>query len=97
MEVVITKSSKENKKFDAVVNGSKTVSFGDSSYQDYRQHKDPIRREAYIKRHSKEDWSKSNIASPAWMSRYTLWEKPTLKGAVDNANKKYKHVKVTLK
>ena len=30
---------------------------------------------------------KANIASPAWMSRHILWEKPTLKGAVDNANK----------
>ena len=97
MEVVITKSKKSNKKLDAIIIGSKTVSFGDSSYQDYRQHKDPIRREAYIKRHSKEDWSKSNIASPAWMSRYILWEKPTLKGAIDNANKKYKDVKFILK
>ena len=27
------------------------------------------------------------------MSRYILWEKPTLKGAIDNANKKYKDIK----
>ena len=47
--------------------------------------------------HSKEDWSKSNIASPAWMSRYILWGKPTLKGTVDNANKQYKGVKFILK
>jgi hypothetical protein len=97
MEVVITKSSKKSKKYDAVINGSKTISFGDSSYQDYTKHKDPQRKEAYIARHSKEDWSKSNIASPAWMSRYILWEKPTLKGAIDNANKKYKDVKFILK
>ena len=45
------------------------------------------RKEAYIKRHSKEDWSKSNIASPAWMSRYIVCEKPTLKSAAGNANK----------
>ncbi len=97
MEIVITKSKKPDKKFDAIIDGKKTISFGDSSYQDYTKHKDPKRRENYISRHSKEDWSKSNIASPAWMSRYILWEKPTLKGAVDNANKKYKDVKFILK
>ena len=97
MEIVITKSKKSDKKFDAVIDGKKTISFGHSAYQDYTKHKDPKRRENYISRHSKEDWSKSNIASPAWMSRYILWEKPTLKGAVDNANKKYKDVKFILK
>lgn len=97
MDVVISPSKNKNKKFDAVINGSKTISFGDPKYKDFTTHKDPKRRENYISRHSKEDWSKSNIASPAWMSRYILWEKPTLKGAVDNANKKYKDVKFILK
>ena len=97
MEVVISPSKNKKKKFDAVINGSKTISFGDSNYSDFTRHKDPLRKEADIKRHSKEDWSKSNIASPAWMSRFILWEKPTLKGAVDNANKKYKDVKFILK
>ena len=85
MEIVIMKSSNKNQKLDAVIDGKKKVSFGHSSYSDYTKHKDKDRKEAYIKRHSKEDWSKSNIASPAWMSRYILCEKPTLKGAVDNA------------
>ena len=47
--------------------------------------------------HSKEDWGKSNIASPAWMSRYILCEKPALKGAVDSANKTYNDVEFILK
>ena len=98
MEIVITKSKKPDKKYDSRINGSKTVSFGQKGASDYTKHKDPIRKEAYIARHKKnEDWSKSNMASPAWMSRYILWEKTTLKGAVDNANKKYKDVKFILK
>ena len=97
MEIVITKSKKSDKKYDARINGEKTVSFGATGYSDYTKHKDKDRKEAYIARHKNEDWSKSNIASPAWMSRYILWEKPTLKGAVDNANKKYKDVKFILK
>ncbi len=97
MEIVISPSKNKKKKFDAIIDGTKTISFGASGHSDYTKHKDPQRKEAYIARHSKEDWSKSNIASPAWMSRYILWEKPTLKGAVDNANKKYKDVKFILK
>ena len=97
MEVVITKSKKPDKKYDAVIDGKKKISFGATGYSDFTKHQDLLRRDSYIKRHSKEDWSKSNIASPAWMSRYLLWEKPTLKGAVGNANKKYKDVKFILK
>ena len=37
------------------------------------------------------------MASPAWMSRHILREKPTLKGAVGNANKIYEGVKFILK
>ena len=97
MEIVISSSTNKNKKYDAVIDGKKKISFGASGYSDFTKHKNTDRKEAYIARHSKEDWSKSNIASPAWMSRYILWEKPTLKGAVDNANKKYKDVKFILK
>ena len=98
MEVVISPSKNNKKKYDARIDGTKTISFGQKMASDYTKHKDPIRKEAYIARHKKnEDWSKSNIASPAWMSRHILWEKPTLKGAVDNANKKYKDVKFILK
>ena len=96
-EVVITKSKKPDKKYDARIDGTKTVSFGQKGASDFTKHKDKDRKERYIARHSKEDWSKTNIASPAWMSRYILWEKPTLKGAIDNANKKYKDVKFILK
>ena len=97
MEIIIKKSTNINKKFDAIIDGKKKISFGDPKYQDFTTHKDPKRRENYISRHSKEDWSKSNVASPAWMSRFILWEKPTLKGAIDNANEKYKDIKFKYK
>ena len=97
MEVVLTKFIKPDNKYDARINGTKTVSFGERGASDFTKHQDLLRRASYIKRHSKEDWSKSNIASPAWMSRYTLWETPTLKGAVDNANKKHKDIEFILK
>ena len=32
-----------------------------------------------------------------FFARFILWEKPTLKGAVENANKKYKDINIKLK
>ena len=50
MEVVITKSENYPKKFDALINGKNTVSFGDSNYSDFTKHKNTDRKEAYIKK-----------------------------------------------
>ena len=97
MDVVISKSENKNKKYKAVIDGKKIVHFGHSQYQDFTTHNDSKRRDNYIARTSKQDHSKQNIASPAWMSRFILWEKPTLKGAVESANKKYKDINIKLK
>ena len=97
MEIIIKRSHNPKKKYDAVINGTKTISFGANGYSDYTINKDDKRKENYIKRHSNENWSKSNITSPAWMSRYLLWEKKTLPEAVRNANSRYKDVKFKLK
>ena len=97
MDVVISKSDNKSKKMMAVIDGKKTVHFGASGYQDFTTHKNSKRRDNYIARTSKQDHSKQNVASPAWMSRFILWEKPTLKGAVESANKKYKDINIKLK
>jgi hypothetical protein len=90
MDVVISKSENKNNKYKAVIDGKKTVHFDHSSYDDFTTHNDPKRRDNYIARTSKQDHSKQNVASPAWMSRFILWEKSTLKGAVESANKNIK-------
>ena len=97
MDIIISPSTNLNKKYKAVIDGRKTIHFGHSQYQDFTTHNDPKRRDNYIARTSKQDHSKQNIASPAWMSRFIAWEKPTLKGAVASANKKYKDVNFVLK
>ena len=48
MEVIIRKSTKKDKKFDAIVDGKKTVSFGAAGMSDFTKHKDPERKERYI-------------------------------------------------
>lgn len=97
MEVIIKPSKTKNKKFDAIINGERKISFGQAGASDYTEHKDPERKERYIARHKKnENWGKSGVDSAGWLSRFILWEKPSLKGAIDNANKKYADVKFKL-
>ena len=97
INIVIQKSSKPGKKYDAIINGNKTISFGASGYEDYTTHKDEKRKQNYIKRHSNEDWTRSNIESAAWMSRYILWEKPSIREAIQHANNMYRDVKFHMK
>ena len=92
MEISIKRSHNPKKKYDAIINGSKTISFGAAGYSDYTIHKDDKRRELYIKKHSNEDWTRQNVASPAFLSRWILWEKKTLSEAIRHVNTMYKDV-----
>ena len=94
MEIIIKKSKKSEKKFEAVVEGKKTIPFGQKGYSDYTLHKDPERKDRYIKRHAGmgETWTKDGIKTQGFYARWILWNKPTLKGSVDDLNKKFKDV-----
>ena len=50
MEVVLTKSEKPSKKYDARIDGSKTVSFGQKGASDFTKHKNSDRTDRYIDR-----------------------------------------------
>ena len=91
MEVVLTKSKKPDKKYDARIDGTKTVSFGQKGASDFTKHKDPQRKDRYIDRHkAREDWTKSNVKPAGWMSKHALWNKPTIQASIDDINKKFK-------
>ena len=53
MEVVITKSKKPDKKYDARIDGTKTVSFGDKDASDFAKQKNTDRKKYYLARHNK--------------------------------------------
>jgi len=98
MEVIIKKSNKPDKKFDAVIDNKKTVSFGAKGMSDYTIHKDPERKARYIARHkANEDWTKSGVKTAGFYSRNILWNKPTLQASVNDLNSKYKDIKFILK
>ena len=96
MEVIIRKSTKKDKKLDAIVDGKKTVSFGAAGMSDYTKHKDDERKERYINRHKKkEDWS--NPKTAGFYAKNVLWNKTSLQASVADINKKFPMLNVKLK
>ena len=96
MEVIIQRSKKKDKKFDAVIDGKKTVSFGAKGYSDVTQHKDEERKKRYINRHKKnENWNDPRTAG--FYAKHVLWNKPTLQASVADLKKQFPNLKVRLK
>ena len=103
MEVEIKPSSAKNKKWTAVFykNGKKikTSNFGAKGSKDYTiyykedgKKKANERKDLYYGRHFKreaEKW-KSEPMSPAALSKYILWNKPTLKESINSYLKTFK-------
>ena len=96
MEVQIKRSKRKDKKFDAIIDGKKTVSFGAAGMSDYTKHKDAERKERYIARHKKkEDWN--NPKTAGFYAKNVLWNKTSLQASVADINKKFPKLNVKLK
>ena len=95
-EIIITKSDKKNKKFDARIDGKKTVSFGAAGMSDFTIHKDTARKQRYLNRHKKnENWSDPTTAG--FYATNILWNKPTLTESIKDTNKRFKNINIKLK
>lgn len=82
------------KKYDVFVETKigtiKKVSFGATGYSDYTKHKDPERKQRYITRHkSREKWSKTGITTAGFWSRWVLWNKPTIRGSLNDTLERF--------
>ena len=90
MKVVFKPSTNPKKKYMAIFYDDKkkvkTTHFGAAGMSDYTKHKDKARRQRYINRHqANENWD--DYKSAGSLSRYILWNKPTLKASKED----YKH------
>ena len=95
MEVVIKKSDKKDKKYDARIDGKKTVSFGAKGYTDYTPSKDKEKK-AHIARHKhNEDWSDPQTAG--FYAKHLLWNKPAFQDSFKDLKKKFKTITFTYK
>ena len=95
-EIIISKSKNINKKYDARIDGKKTVSFGAAGMSDFTKHKDTARKQRYLNRHKKnENWNDHTTAG--YLSRWILWAKPTIEESIKDLNKRNKNVNFKLK
>ena len=91
MNIEISKSNRNDKKLKAVIDGKKTIHFGQAGASDFTKHKDEARKARYIDRHEKnEDWGKSGVDTAGFYSRWVTWHKPTIEASVKDLNKRCK-------
>jgi hypothetical protein len=68
--------------------GLKEVKFGAIGYEDFTEHNDTLRKKMYLARHrSREYWN--NPLTPGSLSRYLLWNKPTLGKSILDFKKRF--------
>lgn len=86
---LVKKSNRANKKYQAInLSNGQSVHFGHLDYEDYTMHKDPERRESYLKRHrAREDWR--DLSTPGAWSRHLLWSEPSIDGAAKRMQKRF--------
>jgi hypothetical protein len=94
-KVIIKKSTNPKKKYMAVFYENnkkiKTTHFGCTGMSDYTKHKDKARKQRYMNRHkSRENWE--NPISAGSLSRYILWNKPTLRASINDFKKRFNYI-----
>ena len=92
MKVVIKPSTNPDKKYMAIFykDGKKvkTTHFGAKNMSDFTKHKNEERKANYIKRHqARENWN--DYMSAGALSRWILWNKPTLRESIENFKNKF--------
>jgi hypothetical protein len=81
----------KSKKLRAVFKDGSHQDFGDSRYEDYTTHKDPKRKERYLKRHeAREDWNDPKTKGS--LSRWLLWNLPNLKASIEDYQRRFPDV-----
>lgn len=96
MEVVIVKSKKKDKKFDAIIEGKKTISFGAVAYSDYTKHHDNERKQRYLNRHKKNE-NPNNPKTASFYATNILWNKPSITASIKDINRRFKNVNIKSK
>jgi len=90
----VRRSHVPEKKFDAVFvhesGREKIQPFGQKGYSDYTKHKNPTRKQRYLKRHAGmgEDWTDPTTAGA--LSKWILWNKPTFKASLADYRRRFK-------
>ena len=86
--ISIEPSTRKDKKYVATFDDGTTTHFGTYGYDDYTMHKDEDRKARYIQRHrARENWDNPRLAGT--LSRYILWNLPSLKASVVDYKRRF--------
>jgi len=97
-QYILSPSTRSGKKWSIQTPTGTTVHFGSAGMSDYTIHKDPERKERYIKRHAgnsngktsrREKWEKAGLDTPGFWSRWLLWGEPSLQGSINKIEKDF--------
>lgn len=91
--LTVVPSKRPGKKFDAVFETesgrTKRVPFGQAGAPDFTKTGDEERKRLYLIRHkANENWDKPD--TPGALSRWLLWNKPTLEESIRDFRKRFK-------
>ena len=85
INIIIIPSHLSSKKYDAIIDGKKTVPFGQKGASDMTQHKDEDRKNMYILRHKKnKNWNDPKTAG--FYSENILGNKKTITESIRDTN-----------
>ena len=87
MYYFLKESTRKGKKYRITLPDNKIVHFGAIGYEDYTMHHDDKRKDRYISRHKKEDWT--DLSKAGTWSRYILWNKKTLNSSIDDMEDRF--------
>lgn len=92
-EVQIKRATNSRNKYTAIFykDGKKvkTTHFGAAGMSDYTKHQDATRKARYLLRHKhREKWD--DYMSAGALSRWILWNKPTLKESIESYLQKFR-------
>ena len=95
MEVVISRSTKPDKRFKADFQ-TKTVHFGAKGGKTYVDHKDDRTKANWMARHKvRENWDRNESAGA--LSKHILWNKTNIQDSVKSLNRQQSQYKFRLK
>jgi hypothetical protein len=89
--VVITDSTRKDKKFKATFKNGITTHFGFKGSKTFLDEGDELKKKNYIARHIvNENWNDPYSAGA--LSRFILWNKPTLTESLADFNRRFKDI-----
>jgi hypothetical protein len=91
MKLTVVKSHLPDKKYDAIFEGEgvhRVIPFGAAGYDDFTKTKNEDQKNRYIQRH-KANENFGDMMSRGALSRYILWNKPTLHESIKDFKKRF--------